>query len=485
MRFVVALCALVLIYWGATLAFMATVPLSGDEVFYTRNAAAIADLFMRGNGSFETVGRELVGRGWFMPGMSFALTPLYAFEPSPGVGLVRFYMAVVVFLLWLWTLREISRAFGADSMLALLVFPTLAGTWLMFTTTAWSDLPAGLLLVVLIARTYPLAHSTLNHMAISGREVLKLELVLLLLVYLRGNLIIVALAIHVFLLGLFLISRQWSQLLTRIGILAGGLLLFSAFLAPWSVAATRNLGDTVLTTSTLALSLGVSFGDTAELCFGPCPGADKLNLFTAASEYSRDYAQAHGLNELEVQRRMATNALQGLSFADYFGQVRNNFSSFVMQPTQFVTRFVDMSVLDLSSALRDRTEFVVTVLTWYVYAPFTAALMLANGVVIRRPKKLQVLSLCVKMITLCLFLQPFFHRSHGRYWPVFAPLASVAAIFLFKFLLAIRPSFASLLPMNAVPSERERSENGSRFLVGIQFVYVLMIVVVVGVLFWV
>lgn len=461
--------------WVAALVFMSSVPLSGDETFYADNARVIADLLTGRGGSYEAVKREVVARGWFMPGMSLFMVPLHAVDPEPAVPVVRAYAAAVYFLLWLWTLKEISAAFGRYAAIGLLLFPTLAAMWLVFAATLWGDLPAGLLLAVVTARTYRMAVSIVEQRGFRIRDVITLEVIMVAMVYLRGNTIVAVAAAHVFLLVLALVSREWSQLLPRAGALAVGIVVFAALLAPWSLTASRVLGGTVVTTSSAPLSLAITFGDRDRICFGPCKGP---GLFYWGVRYSRQYAKQEGISELEAQRQMASYALGDLTLRSYARQARSNFRSFVT-PTgngpggglPFIERFTKISTRDISPAAARTVHGVVAALTLALYVPFFAALIVANVAVFVRWRRRQILSLCVKLFTISLFLQPFFHESHSRYWVAFAPLMSISAFLLLDRWLGRR----GLGPSDAGVAGAGAPNAGGRTLVGLQAGYVVLI----------
>lgn len=416
--------------WAAALGFMTSVPFTGDESFYTDNAAAIAGL-LRGQGDAGEVARDVVAYGWFMPGTSLLLTPLYLVLPDAGPAAVRLYGALVVFALWWWALRNVARTFGPAGALTLLAMPSLTPIWLLFANTAWGDVPAGLLLAVVCAHTYRLATGLFAKRPLRWIDVVVLEVAMAAMVYLRGNTVVVVVAVHVFLGALAVISRDWSRLPQRIAAVGIGAALFAALLAPWSVTASRVLDGTVVTTSSAALSLGITFGDTDRLCFGPCPEG---GVWYHAVQFSREQAQQRGVGELAVQREMSASALEGLTPTAYARQARQNFASFIRPHGQgprgsrpFVQRFAAVSDHDLSRPAVQRTTATLGTATLIVYVPFFLALIAANLAVFVRSRRLQLLSLTVKLFTVSLFLQPFLHPSHARYWVAFAPLMAVAA----------------------------------------------------------
>lgn len=471
--------------WAVTFLFMSNVPLSGDEGAYNRDAEAIAKfLLSREDIPLSELAGRLVGRGWFMPGMSFVLTPLYAIDPAPSTELIRGYTTVVVFALWLWTLRELSVAFGRLAALVFLVFPTLAATWLMFTSTAWADLPAGLVLIVVGARTYRIAVRMFSDSAISIRDLMVLEALMIVMVYLRANLLAAVVAVHVFLAAVAVISGYRSRLVRRGAVLGIGVLVFTALLAPWSMTASREFGEPVVTAPKLPLSFAKAFGDRSVLCFGPC---GEGNIHHAAWEFSRDYAARHGISEVRAQRLMAQHALRGLEASSYLAQVQENFASFMFQPSGFAARFVSTSLWDVDEGQREGILAGVRAVTLATYVPFLIALLLGNVVVVRGATRFQLLSLLVKMLTLCLFLQPFVHVSHARYWVGFAPVMGLAGFFVMRDVIGARwaRSGGNVVDSGSWAEDGLENEGGNGVLSGIQYGYVVLflggaLVVLVG-----
>ncbi|WP_163266351.1 hypothetical protein [Chelativorans alearense] len=427
--------------WIASTAFMATVPLSGDELFYSSGAKFIAG-FLTGDITFAEMKTNVVGFGWFTPGVPIVLTPLFLFDATPHVSAVRIYAGALALILWFWSLWEVNRAFGRQYTLALLVFPTLDVTWQLFSATIWGDLPAGLLLVIVFVRTWTLGCRN----SPSPRDIIALELILAAAFYLRGSLLVVAVAVNVFLLALPFMTGQWRSGLHRAAVLALGSTVFAAVVAPWSAMASRELGGTVISTSTPALSFGITFGKADRLCFGPCPGK---NIWIEGARFSQAYGAANGISELEAQKRMATNATRDLTLKEYTKRVRRNLKQFLLVPTGFVRdRFLPGSRLELPDPMVSVAGTVAAFWTGLLYFPALLALILANGIVVTG-RAAQIESLCIKMFTLCLFVQPFIHPSHSRYWPTLGPLMALSAAFLLK-MIATRSSRDGALSLVAM-----------------------------------
>jgi putative flippase GtrA len=448
--------------WMASFVFMATVPLSGDEVFYAGSAAAIARFLIHGDISLAQIASHIVGYGWFMPGVSFALLPLYIFDQTPWQPIIRLFASLATAALWGWSVREVYRAFGIWYAVAIIVFPPFALTWLFFTATIWGELAGGLFLAIATARTWSIARSSIAGTALEFRKILYLEMVLIPMVYMRGSTILIVVAIHVFLLVIGLLYGKPREIGKLSIPLVLGAAIFALALAPWSFTASKVLGGPVTTTTTPVLSFGITFGDNDKLCFGPCPGN---NIWFAAANFSRKYASEHGIGQLQAQRLMAANALQGLTLKNYLAKVHGTFRTFAFTPEQFSTRFLSTSILNLSKSEIRFGEGLSKAWTRLFYFPFFIALVFANFAVFRRAED-QVASLMFKMFSLCIFLQPFDHVSHPRYWPAFAVLMGLSGGFLAQYRWSLRQERGGAA----------YTMNGQeRFLFGIQIAYVALV----------
>lgn len=411
--------------WLASFLFMRSVPISGDEGFYFRGAKSLAAA-LTGRGSFEVAAQHLVEFGFLMPGVSIALLPLFIVSAEPDLALVRAYASIATFMLWLAVLREGHRTSGKWVSGALLIVPPLLFTWQLFTATIWADAAAGLILALVFFRTSRLAIQISERMPPSWSAILALELLLVCLIYTRGNAAIIAVAIHIFLFALEIIYGGRIFSLITITRLFFGAAVVVVSIAPWSLLASKVTRDVVYTTTTVPLSLGITFGDKDQetFCFGPCPSR---NIWLGAMRYAPIYAEKNNVSELEAFRRMSSAALQNLTLSHYLKTVRGNFRTFLFEPSVFGARFVNTSSAQISKEARRLLARLNKVATDALYFPFLASLILVNLMIALRSDRDQIASLIVKMFTVCIFLQPLVHPSHQRYWPSFAPLMSISA----------------------------------------------------------
>src|SRR5688572_5979547 len=82
---------------------VAHAPLVGDEASYVDGARALSNLVRDLGGLGPIDGDELrqnvVGSGWFMPGMSLLLTPLFVVDPDASITMIRAYLGVATTVL--------------------------------------------------------------------------------------------------------------------------------------------------------------------------------------------------------------------------------------------------------------------------------------------------------------------------------------------------------------------------------------------------
>ncbi|CUR55041.1 membrane hypothetical protein [metagenome] len=407
------------------LSFMATTPLHGDEVAYADGARALSnlvrDLVAGGPVDSAELQRNVVGSGWFMPGSSILLTPLFVVVPEASTALIRGYLALVTTgLLWCCVVT-VRRVLGVRYAAALLVVPGLIPIWTMFSAAAWGDLGAGLLVVVLLARLVELVRGVRAGRAPSPRQGAALGLVAIAVVYLRSSaslLVLGMIAVAVLVAATSacrtLAPRQWARAAGAL-VLAG--VVFVGLLAPWSVFASQTLGGRVVTTTSVPTVMANTFGDRERLCFGPCdPGS---TIWFTPLRYSREVARATGVDELEVQRQMSAYARQGMTPEGYARDVAADSSRYFLRPTGFV------SILS-GRPPGDTRGVVLTVTSSVLYVGLAAGWLFALLAQFRRRYEEQVLSLLLKVGLLALFVQPFVHLGGSRYWTTAAPLGGLA-----------------------------------------------------------
>jgi hypothetical protein len=457
-------------------------PLSGDEIAYADGARALSnllrDVVTLGPVDTQEIKRNVVGNGWFMPGMSIVLTPLFLVLPDAGVGVIRAFLGAVTTVLAVWAAWVVRRALGAPYAYAVLLLPVAVPMWLIFCYTAWGDLAAGLLIVVAVGRLVEIFQGFQEGRVPTARQGAGLGLLLVATLYLRSSALPLVVGLMVVtVIGLFVFLR--SELRRRsVGFVATTVAVFVAVLLPWSVAASKALDDRVVTTSTVPLSMAVAFGDPDRLCFGSC---DRGSVFINGVNYSRQVAAVTGRSELEIQQEMSAYAREGVTTREYANAVLDNARRYLAQPNQFERRFREpgRASPDLVSDLVRG----VTNVGYFTLLAAGAALML---LVTRQSLQAQLLSVLLKLVAFALLLQPLVHVGTGRYWTSFAPMLAVGAVLLAELALARRPR-------DPAPLATETAGDGSpvvatahptTFLLVVQVLLAVFFVTSVAVLLW-
>jgi hypothetical protein len=407
---------LALLVWA-----MRSTGLHGDEYTYATDARALGDWIAGRGGNAGAVFAEVVGNGWFMPGMAVLGAPLHALLPDPAPWQMQLYMAGVNGALLGALYAALRPVIGERRVWLLLVFPALAPLWWIGALAFLPDLAAGLLLAIAMALACRIALAGLAGERPDWRLIAPIELALIAALYLRGPMLIAGLGVHAVLLAV-LLGRSWRR---GLPVLAG-LAAFLAALAPWSVAASQHFGATVITTTNVPLVLADSFGDPVRACFEPCPPGNDIE---PAYAFAKAEAARSGQHLFAVQRAMMEHSLEGLTLRGYLAEVREHFGRFVLDPGGWLARKLPVAY-GVPEDWRAAFYWAVLSASLLLYAPFILALAAVNLVPIRSSDSLRIQAVMIKAMTACVFLQPFVHKTSARYWIGFAALASWAAALL-------------------------------------------------------
>ncbi|MEP9364403.1 hypothetical protein ABLE68_15665 [Nocardioides sp. CN2-186] len=403
-------------------------PLVGDETAYVNGGKALSNL-VRDWGSLRApdgaeVAQNVVGSGWFMPGMSVLLTPLYLVAPHADGAVLRGYIGVTTTLVFLLTVLRVRRSWGALYAGALLVVPGLVPVWAAFSLAAWGDLLAGILIVLLLVELVELSRSLRSGQAPSLGDGVRLGLLAIAVVYLRSStsLLVAGLGLVSVVAALALlrgVERRRAALSATVAALA-----FVALLLPWSVGASMTLDGRVVTTTSVPTVLANTFGDRDQVCFGPCdPGS---TTWFSPLRYSRETARVTGHSEMDVAEQMSAYARQGVTSRSYSHDVLVDLRSYVREPERFYGYL-------RADPDQDRAQDVVIerstrVLVWAAFAVGVGLLIC----VVRRPREDQVISILLKLSLGALLTQPFVHIAGPRYWTTAAPVLGLAAALLIR-----------------------------------------------------
>ena len=419
------LVCLILIHLVIKLALLpraAESPLYGDEGTYVDGARALSNLvrdaFSLTSPDRPQLAAGVVGNGWFMPGMSIVLTPLFLVDPQASLFAIRAYLGVFTLLLLIGTVLMVRRVLGRVYAWALMVFPSMLPLWIFFSYAVWGDLAAGLLVVVLVLLMVRAARTMRAGRSPTLLDGFWLGMVGIATLNLRSSALPLVLGLFALvLLGLVFLLRGRRPRLRALASLAVAVAVFVGLLLPWSIAASRTLGDRVVTTTTVPLSLAVAFGDVDELCFGPC---DPGNIWVGSVRYSREVARVTGVSELEVQQEMSDYALRDTTRSGYATGVLDDLNRYLLQPAGFEEVFRG------GAEAPDDFSDVVIWTTRIAYFAMMAFALWALLMATRASFDAQITSLLVKLTGAALLIQPFVHICSPRYWPVFAPLFAIA-----------------------------------------------------------
>jgi hypothetical protein len=297
--------------------------------------------------------------------------------------------------------------------------------WVLLSLTAYGDLLAGLVLVLLLVRLVDAVRAARAGTAPSVREGVVLGLLAIAGVYLRSSALLAVAAMGVAAVGLVLLSARGGGRRVRetlVPVVAAGA-AFGAVLAPWSVGASLTLGDRVVTTTTVPTALANTFGDRTAVCYGPCdPGS---TVWFSPVRYAREVARSTGEGEVTVLTQMSDYARSGVTRRSYARDVVDNFDRY---------RSIDGfgSLLKPPGAAHDEGfwQWLARDLSREVFGPVSWLVLAALLVVSRRRHRDQVVAVLLKLGLVALLTQPFVHLAGSRYWTTAGALGGLAVLLL-------------------------------------------------------
>lgn len=396
-------------------------PIVTDENYYNNAgkmlANAIRQIATGGGVPTQDLRDRVVGNGWFMPGMSALLTPLYLVAPHASLRATRIYIGVVSLIAFLVVVALVYRVLGRPFALALLVVPGLVPVWILYSYALFGDEMAGLTIVAVVALLVVLWRRLyVDREPPRLREGVVLGLLLVATLYLRSSALPLVGGLLVLAVVAAAVLLRGRARLKGVGVLVAAAVIFGALLAPWSWAATRTFGERTITTTTLPVSEAYAFGHHDQLCFGQCVGGG--GIWLEMTRYSRVVGRATGESEITVQKQMSQYALRDVTPRSYTRDVLSDLHRYALEPgrANIVTVTGDDGVGHAISVVTDLLYFVALALG-------AVGLLLAR----RLPHDRQVLMILVGLSVAALFIQPFVHVCTPRYWPVFAPLLGLGA----------------------------------------------------------
>jgi hypothetical protein len=406
-------------------AFMSSVPLSGDEVFYVAGSRALANALIslvRGHGvDLTKLVDLLVGNGWFMPGMAFLLFPISLLFGGSLVA-VRASMLVLNLSLLFAIFRQISPRYPPRVPLLFLVALFASPYYIACLSTAWSDLP-GVHLAILFCLWIEVGRS--NRPAPS----LLAGALIAMITYVR--------ALYPPLLAVASLSwlipslkksapagvafRDW------LGRTTAAALIFLVTLLPWSLAVTQRFGTT-FTVTTMPLSQIVMFSDQAFIEHVEQDTGQRQISFVALQKYfvalqtyisNRAVQQGHSFM---TQAWIERDALLGtVPWSERFYFIARSVRPFFLRPNEFFQRFLDMRCQAehcVPAWLANALRFGNTA-GWTVLALIGALIVLLP---MSEKDGIYFLPFQWKAVAFLVCMHPVFLIAHGRYYSQLVPL---------------------------------------------------------------
>lgn len=405
---------------------VADLPFRGDEVAYRDAGCALANLVrdlvaLRGPNGAE-LSTNVVGSGWFMPGMGLVLAPLYLVAPHADDTTARLWLGVVSGVVFVLAVASVRRALGRWFALALCVVPALVPVWVLLSLTAYGDLLAGLVLVILLARLVEAVRAARAGDRPTVHDGLLLGFLAIAVVYLRSSAVLAVSGMAVTAVAVLLWSLRGTGSRPALPVVAAAG-VFVGLLLPWSVSASVALDDRVITTTSVPTAMANTFGDRGEVCYGPCdPGS---TVWFAPVRYAREVARATGEGEVSVLDEMSSHARADVTPHSYARDVVANIERY---------RSVDGfgSLLKPPDEPHDRGfwQWVARDLSLLLFQPVSWLVVAALLVVSRRQYGDQLVAVLLKIGLLALLTQPFVHLAGSRYWTTAGALGGLAIVLL-------------------------------------------------------
>lgn len=454
-----ALVALALLAKVVLFARVADLPLRGDEVAYHDAGCALANLVrdlvaLHGPDGAE-LSRNVVGNGWFMPGMGLVLAPLYLVAPHADDTTARAWLGVVSGVVFVLAVLAARRSLGRPFAIALSLFPALVPVWVLLSLTAYGDLLAGLVLVLLVCRLVDVVRAGRQGTPPTLRDGARLGLLAITVVYLRSSAVLAVVAIAVAAVAVLLATlhgrAHWPAVRRAAGPMVAAAAVFAGVLLPWSVGASVVLDSRVVTTTSVPTALANTFGDRGEVCYGPCdPGS---TVWFAPVRYAREVARATGEGEVSVLEQMSGHAREDVTAHSYARDVVTNFRRYLS-----VDGFG--SLLKPPGTPHDQGfgQWVARDVSRGIFVPVSVLVLAGLLVVSRRRFSDQVVAVLVKVGLIALLTQPFVHLAGSRYWTTAGALAGLAVVVLGR------------VVAGAVRDDRpDADDEPSRWLTGLQW----------------
>lgn len=402
---------------------MKDVALTGDEWSYARSASALVD-FIRSQLSVSEFSRGFVSNGYFMPGISLALTPIVAFdlEGFAFVYAARAWVAFINLTMVFLILLELKKRLASRYLSWLFLLMFFSPYALMYISTLWADLLGCLIAIYITLRFFSVIRWNL-------RKAVWFGLGLALMVYFRGN--------YLLLLPIFFVSevfkteRYAEQRVRNLAYVGGSLVFCLLLLLPWSTIVNKITDISTLTTTSLKMSQIIGFGETEYKNTLIAEGGGG-HVFTAINRAVRQRAEEQK-NSVGVQYVIERDrALAETTTEQLFTQVSENIRRYLEKPSVFPERFIRKScersgiLCSLSNWSGGHFQKADTVISYGIMM-LLALFMILPIKAVRSPE----LAVFAKGLVFLYLLHPLVAYAHSRYLVQFVPLlALIGCLFI-------------------------------------------------------
>jgi len=361
--------------------------------------------------SFELFQTQLVGRGWFMPGMSCVIFPItfiakkLHLNTNETITISRYIIGFLNFFLNIWIVSLSIKSFSKKSQIACLYFLTLTPILLIQSFTFWGELLATKIIIILILSM----QTGKTNLKIS--KLLTMGITTCFIVYLKPSFILILPVFTFFLFFKVYSQENWIQATIKSTLF---LVSFTALLSPWSASISKVLGAKTLTTSSIKLNTIVAFNqkilsETKKESNKNIWGALHQRITKEAREEQSSYGKKLNDHFHQTLKSFDTNYYQK--------QTKYYFKKMFFQPSQFLdkhfngqltNRINTSTIKQLSRLFKMTNTFIFIFLsTYFLYSIF--------AVPIRSYAFPEVSSLLLLHV-LTVYIQPFLSIAHGRYY---------------------------------------------------------------------
>lgn len=408
------------------LRFMRYVELSGDERFYWRTSKSIIDLVGFGDVSRADALDEIIGRGWFMPGVSALLVPVRLFSDDIAVG--RLWMGLLNLVMFVVVVHILARRFGLRAAWCFWAIGTFMPTLVLFSFSLWGDVTGSFVVVLL---TY--AAVTEAERGFSWQRAWRWVAIgvgLGVLTYVRPSMLIVSAVLVAAILAVNA-DRGWREVWGATWRPTLVVALTSiVMIVPWSALLSADKGGPYLTTTSIELGQIVGFGDPEDIA----EVVGDQNQWTAWDDFIQETARREDISFAEAMGRERSRILSSVSTTEYVQRIGTNFDSMLLHPTGFIDRYyryytgpTDGDVID---TIGTRGMVGTLQVTFWIAL---LAVMFVDFLIPRRRTTAAVWEqLVLPLVLLSLLVQPFIHAAHPRHhMAMLVVLAVIASVRLF------------------------------------------------------